>query len=164
MKLHELDFSGHFEDQGPRSAERLQVLEPEDDLETRLLAWAMLAHNETVTDDAARPGLTFSYELGEHLKRGLYRLRVTARDGTNRTWEAEATAGVVATTVPAQGGLAGGFDTFWFLSERLHFRPTTGQLARPYGGEAYGRLAFGLMGNANLPHQRLFRGEKGGGA
>lgn len=154
MDLHKLDIQGHYEDQADVS-ERLQLVEPGDELTRDLVSWAILPAGETIEDDDARPGYVFYYNLGAYLERGLYRLTMSARDESGSQWEAEIAAGLVATAASAEAGRTQDFVPFWFLSEHLHFKVSDKRVAERYGGVAFGRLGFNRPGV--LPHDRLFR-------
>ncbi|MFP4223915.1 MAG: hypothetical protein ACLFVN_07550 [Phycisphaeraceae bacterium] len=155
MILHELNYKGHFEDQTEQIAERLQLVEPENDLEKDLLRWVILPHAETITDDSARRGYAFQYEIGRYLQRGLYTLTVTARDRSDVKWSAEIAAAVASTGASA-GGHSAGYTRFWFCSERLHFKPSDDRVRDRYPGESFGELEFNRAADV-LPHARLFR-------
>jgi hypothetical protein len=154
MNLHLLNFKGHFEERPEDLAEQLQLVEPENDLERELLAAAILAHDETITDDEARREYVFTYAIGNYLERGLYRLHVSGRDASKRQWHVEIAAGMVGTTAAASDGRRYGFSPFWFLSKSLHFKPSDPRVEQRYPGHAYGRLIFDTSGV--LPHRRLF--------
>ena len=156
MELHQLNFSGHYEDEGQPRGEQLQLVTPEHDLEQRMLAWSLMPHNETVDDDPDRPDYVFLYQLGEYLERGLYRLTVTARAPDGSSWDVHMATGLAATAAPAQGGRVGGFVPFWFISKSLLFQCSDERVAESYPGDAFGHLLFNRMGNI-LPHRRLHR-------
>lgn len=150
MILHDLMYSGFFEEQPAMTSERLQLVVPENDLDVDFLSWVILPHPESVQDDFSRRDYIFRYELGDYLQNGIYVLRILARDASRIRHQAEIAAGIAATLNTAEPR-ALGFVPLWFISERLHFRPQEGyEFDRP----AYGHLRFGGVGN--LPHRRLF--------
>lgn len=154
MKLTTLNFKGHFEDEGD-VAERLQMVEPENDLERNLLAWILLPQGETVSDDPARPNYIFNYELGQYLERGLYRLKLTSRDASGAVWTAEIAAGLTVTGGAVDPQRDHDYTRFWFISKHLHFKASDPRVAEHYPGHAFGHLNFG--DSVALPHDRLFR-------
>jgi hypothetical protein len=153
MHLREIEYTGYFEEQDASSAETLQIVAPDGDLEKDLLAWTLLPAAQTVSEDPARKGYAFSYELGRQLDEGVFVLHVSARDASDVEHAAEIAAAVV-TTVPGQGQRVHAFSRFWLLSESLHFKPVEAMSHAQYAGAAYGRLNFSAT--AVLPHRRLF--------
>ncbi len=153
MDIRDFGFKGFFEDQDAETGEEVQILLPENELEESLLAWAILAHDQTVDGDNARRGYSFHYELGEPLGEGMYALTVRATDASGVVHAAEIAAALAIQT-PLEAGKVRSFAPMWFLSERVHFKPLEGESHQQYHRPAYGRLAFGGMGN--LPHRKLF--------
>jgi hypothetical protein len=152
MKLHDVSFKGFFEEE-PKTAEMLQLVEPENELEEAQVAWAILPHPETVSDDSARRDYVFHYDVGKHLGRGLYELSLHARDASGGEWRAEIAGGLIASATPATTRPYG-FAPFWFISRDFHFKAGQEEIERNYPGEAFGRLDFGRV--EALPHRRLF--------
>ena len=154
MRFETLQIRGHFEQQNRDVAEPLQILAPEGDLERDLLSWAILPHREIVDTDSARRDYMFHYELAGSLTRGLYKLRVEARDASDRLWSAEIAAALVVSAGAAESGRTFGFVPFWFISKHLHFKPGDREVAGHYPGSSFGHLRF--TGPEVLPHRRLF--------
>jgi len=153
MHIRELRFTGYFEEQDVTTSEVLQILCPDNDLETDLLGWALLPVAETINGDYARRDYTFHYALGHQMTPGIFTLTVSAVDASRRTHAVEIAA-AVTTFVPIGGERAHGFVGLWLLSESVHFKPLERISYDQYHGPAYGHLRFGA--DANLPHRRLF--------
>ncbi|MFP4053050.1 MAG: hypothetical protein ACLFV7_04210 [Phycisphaerae bacterium] len=152
MHLRELQFSGYFENQDAETAERLQIVVPEDDLEAELLAWTLLSHPRTVEGDPSRQGYVFQYELGEQLDRGVFALKVSGRDASGMEHAAEIAAALVVRG-PVNEETFRTFAPHWLLSESVNFRPLQGMSEEQYHGAAFGHLRF--EGSGYLPHRRL---------
>jgi hypothetical protein len=154
MRVQPLPFHGNFEEEPVETSETLQIVAPQDAFETELLSWAILPHAETVEDDQARRDYVFSYQIGEHLEHGLFRLRIAARDASRQEHATQIAAALIVTptTLAVQPGRTTSFAPFWFISKRLHFQPV--RASDPYPGAAFGHLHFG--DGANLPQRRLF--------
>lgn len=150
MKIRELQFRGFFEEQSFQTAERVQIIVPENDMEQNLLSWAILAHGETVKDDPDRPNHTFYYTVGRYLGDGMYLLRIRSRHETGRELTSEIVAAMVAVTSAVEGRYVS-FEPFWFISDDLHM---SGRRASEFDRPSFGRLVVGS--DSILPHRRLF--------
>lgn len=150
MNLHTLPIRGHFED-GEEIAENLRLGVPENDAERAEIAATILPAPESFESDHARRGYAFRYELGDHLYDGLYALRVSAIDASDREHVVEIAAGL-ALTGAAERSIDAGVP-MWFISKRLHYRPVEGTPPE-YAGVAFGGLR--LDDAAALPQRRLF--------
>jgi len=153
MKIRELPFEGHYEENSTTTSEILQIAAPENDVDVSVLSWALLPHSETVEDDSARQGYLFEYEVREHLDNGLFTLQIRARDQSNRTHGIEIAAGLVS-SVAAEPYRQWTFIPMWFISKHLHYKPLTEEDRDHYPGTAFGRLILGDP--AILPQRRLF--------
>jgi hypothetical protein len=154
MRFETISIHGHYEQQQQEVAEQLQVLAPESDLETDLVAWSILPHRETMEADSARRDYVFHYELEGPLTDGLYQLRIEARDASGRLWSVEIAAALVVSAGAAEAGRTFSFIPFWFISKHLHFRTSEREVAEHYPGPSFGHLRF--TGPEVLPHRRLF--------
>ena len=152
MKLRDMQYKGNFEE-GEIVAETLQVVQPENELEEAEIAWSLLRHPETVTDDSARRDYVFHYEVVDHLGDGVFRLVLNARDQSGEAWSAEIAAALVTTATPSEQR-AYGFAPFWFISRDVHFKTEDERIGSNYAGEAFGKLDFERI--EALPHRRLF--------
>lgn len=152
MKLNRIPQRGFFEEQGEVS-EELNVVKPENDLEEAELAWSLMRHPETVSDDSARRDYVFNYQVKDHLGDGVYRLVIDARDASGGEWSVEIAAALVVSP-PATGERAHGFTPFWFISKSMHFDSDDPQIKEHYPGEAFGSLDMARV--EALPHRRLF--------
>ncbi len=155
MNIRTLQFRGHFEESAIETAEELAILTPEKGIERELLAWSIMPRPESVTDDDARPGLLFTYALGERLDEGLYRLLMTCRDRSGKEWEAEIAAALLSSPAALVEDRSSTFVPFWLLREGLHFKTPDEEIAEKYSNPAFGRLNLGSL--SSLPHRRLFR-------
>jgi len=153
MRISNLHFGGHYEDWPEPVTETLQLVEPEGDLESDVIARAIMPHAITIDDsDSARRGYTFSYHVGPHLGRGLFRLRIEARDASGVDHAAEVAVGLATSaTVPAESRHVE-LVPLWIVSRRLHFEASDDSVGEP--GRAFGRLIPGDV--ERLPHRRLF--------
>lgn len=154
MRLETLEFQGYFEEDPAQRRETLQIVASDDDMETDLLAWAILPTPETEQDDDARREYVFRYALGGYLRDGLFVLRVECLDRSRSSWWAEIAAGLVASPTSPAENRATGFTPFWFMKKRLHFLTSQKKVEEAYGSAAFGFLGFGS--SSNLPHRRLF--------
>ena len=152
MRIRSLPFEGYYEDAPGKTAETLQILAPEGDLDTALLWWTILPHGQTVGDDESRRDYVFHYQLDRHLGDGLFALAIKAWDAAGRTHATEIAAALIVTVAAAEPGPSMAFQPFWFISERLHFKPIDN--GSDYPGPSLGRLL--LDAPDNLPHRRLF--------
>ena len=152
MQLRTLTFKGFLEEQSSQTAEEIQIVVPENDTEIQFLQWAILPLAEAVENDGARQGYVFHYSLNKYLDGGIYSLRIRCRDASGVAHEMEIAAALVATLGTPEGQLS--FTPYWFLSEKLHFRPGRGARMEQHHRPAFGRLRFGA--SSNLPHRRLF--------
>ena len=107
----------------------------------------------TVAADPARRGYSFSYELGEHLDRGLYVLRVYGHDEAGVEHGVEIAATLTA-VMPAVAQRQCAFRPFWLLSEPRYLKPLGRMSHEQYHGAAYGSLEFAAA--SSLPHRRPF--------
>jgi hypothetical protein len=153
MEMKTIQFKGHFEEQTAETAQRLQVMVPEDDTERDLLSWSILQQPQFVEDDNARTSYVFGYELGKHMGDGVFVLKVTCRDASGRTHAVEIAAALAVET-PFEENREHTFTPLWLLSERVHFKPLENASREQYHGPAFGHLDFG--GAGSLPHRRLF--------
>ena len=152
MKLQPLDIAGGFEGSDEEVSERLQLALSEDDAEFEAVALGILPHPEIVTEDSARRGYTFRYELGRPLTNGLFVLRITAHDASQHKHIVEIAAGLAMKTVATDPDITRA-AAMWFISRRLHYFVVQGSPLE-YSGVAYGRLDF--PDPDRLPHRRLF--------
>ena len=152
MQIRDIRYKGNFEE-GDIVAETLQIVQPENELEEAEIAWSLLRHPETVSDDSARRDYVFHYEVIDHLGDGVFRLVLSARDQSGKQWSAEIAAALVVTATPSEHR-AYGFAPFWFISRDMHFKTEAEQIDRNYSGEAFGELDFERT--EALPHRRLF--------
>jgi hypothetical protein len=155
MKLRQLPFEGFFEDQPLSSAQELQVVEPQNDLDAGLLAWAILCRSQTVEEDSALHDYVFYYELGDHLGGGIYSMQVSCRDASGGFHDIEVGAALVASNGMGDEPQCMNFEPMWFISKSLHYVDHEEARAEyQSGAAAFGRLRFDAINN--LPHRRLF--------
>lgn len=154
MRLEMLAFKGFFQESATETAEHLQLMAPDSPIDQAMLAWAILPLPQTVNDDIARTDYVFQYHLGEHLRDGLFVLRMTCSDASKVRHEVELAAGLVAVAGTVEQARGGRFARIWFLSKHLHYKPITPDMEDHYHRPAFGHLTFDS--SANLPHRRLF--------
>ncbi len=153
MRITDLHFGGHEEDRPEPVSETLQLVEPEGDLEEDVVARAIMPRAISIEDaDSARRGYAFSYHLGPHLGRGLFRLRIDARDASGVDHSAEVAAGLATSATVPEETRRVALVPLWLVSDRLHLERSDGSVGRP--GRAFGRLIPGDPDR--LPHRRLF--------
>ncbi|MFP4355810.1 MAG: hypothetical protein ACLFUJ_11865 [Phycisphaerae bacterium] len=155
MKLQTFDYKGQFEQRTTAEAEPIQLVQPENEFEENLLRWSILPRPMTVEDPEAEEGMptVFVYELGEHLKDGLFKLHITERTAGGESPAGECVA-ALAVASPLQPGQAVSFTPYWLLSEHLHVdKPSTVDSDFDYK-RSFGHLRFG--DDRSLPHRKLF--------
>jgi len=153
MKLNDLPFGGHYEERSETVSETLQVVEPTNELEENVLAYAILPRTLTLDDaDSARQGYTFTYDVGEHLERGIFRLRIGARDASGRDHAVEIGAVLTTSVTVPEETRRVEFVPMWLVSDRFHYEPL--QDVEAYPGHCFGRLLVEAV--EVLPHRRLF--------
>ena len=153
MHWREIRYKGYFEEQAGLSIEPLQILVPDNSLETDLLAWAIMPHPQIFEDDPVRQSYYFQYELGRQIGPGLFKLRIAARDASGIGHAVEIAAAMIV-AVPTGGQRDFAFKPYWLLDEAVHFKPIVRMSHEQYHGSAYGRLQFDS--SETLPHRRLF--------
>lgn len=161
MKLTSMPFKGLFEEQNVETAEDLEVVVPENHLETDLLSWAILAHPQTVTDEESPGADIYRYHLHGYLENGLFALALEQRGPKDVIDIVTLAAALVAVINPQEPGASFRFEPFWFISEHLTYDPGEAPVALEEHRSAYGRLIFGEAGN--LPQRRLFGPRAAGG-
>ena len=155
MKVRQLQFEGFFEDQASPTAQQVQVVEPQNELDAQLLAWAILCRSQTVEEDSAMRDYVFYYELGDHLGGGIYSMQVSCRDASGSFHDIEVGAALVASDGVGDEPQAMSFEPMWFISKSLHYVDHEEcRTEDHHGATAFGHLRFDAA--ANLPHRRLF--------
>lgn len=131
------------------------MVEPENEVDTQVLAWAILCRSQTVEEDWALRDYVFYYELGNHLGGGIYSMQVSCRDASGSFHDIEVGAALVASSAVGDEPESANFEPMWFISKSLHY--VDHERFRPedrYDAEAFGDLRFDE--GTNLPHRKLF--------